>query len=163
MTLRRVTVTSVNWEEKTMDAVDLIDDLEHFDIKLGMGSIFKRPAIDSLALVAMIGKEAVDTILIDAVSLDEIEITDKTGFKLSLKEGKMTINGDQFSGIVKAPELKKQVDKNTAVLKAIQDAITQWVTVPNDGGAAFRGLLSAVPGMQRADLGNIENENIKHG
>jgi hypothetical protein len=163
MILRRVIAKEIDWDAKTMTATDLIDDLDHYDIRLGIGYQFTRPALGSLCLVAIIGKSDVDTILMDAVEVEEIEITDKTGFKWHLNEGKLAINGDAFKGIVKAPELKAQIDKNTAILNALQQAFQSWVVVPNDGGAALKTAVAAIPAMQRADLANIENENITHG
>jgi hypothetical protein len=163
MTLRRVKVSAVDWEAKTMDAIDLVDDLEHYDIRLGMGAIFIRPAIDTLCLIALIGKEVVDTILIAAAEIEQIEITDKTGFKVDLNEGKMTINGDAFGGIVNAKELKQQVDKNTALLQRMQQVFSAWTPVPSDGGAALKAQVTQFTSMPRADLSNIENKNISHG
>jgi hypothetical protein len=163
MVMRRVVVKEVNWEEKTMTATDLIDDLDHFDIRLGIGAMYRRPTVGSLAIIAIIGKETVDTILMECASIDQLEVTDQTGFKVDLNEGKMTVNGDAFSGIVKAPELKSQIDKNTEIIKQIQQAFMNWTPVPNDGGAALKTAVTALTSLQRADLSNIENELIKHG
>jgi len=163
MTLRRVVVTSVDWEAKTMDATDFIDGLEHLDIRLGLGFMNVRPAIESLALIAMIGKEQVDTLLIDCEAVEQIEFQDLTGFKLDLNEGKMTLNGDAFAGLVKGPELKKQVDKNTAILEKIQQVFNSWTPIPSDGGAALKAQVTQFTSLQRANLSDIQNENIKHG
>lgn len=163
MVMRRVVVKEVNWDEKTMTATDLIDDLDHFDIRLGIGSMYRRPTVGSLAIIAIIGKEAVDTILIECASIDQIEMTDRTGFKVDLNEGQLTLNGDAYSGIVKAPELKTQIDKNTEILKQIQLAFQNWSPIPEDGGAALKAVVTAFTSLQRADLSNIENEVIKHG
>jgi hypothetical protein len=163
MILRRVKVTEVNWEEKTMTAIDLLDNLEHLEVRLGMGSVIRRPAIESLALIAIIGKEDVDTIMIDCDVLEQIELTDQTGFKVDLNAGQMTVNGDSFSGIVKAPELKEQIDKNTKILELIQQVFNSWTPIPEDGGGALKSLVNQFTSLQRADLSNIENQVIKHG
>lgn len=163
ITLRRGIVKDVDWDKKTMTVTDLVENLDHFDVRLGLGFMNVRPAYNSLVIIAVIGNKDVDTLLIDAQSVEQIEYQDSTGFKLDLNQGKMTINGDSFSGLVKAPELKSQVDKNTAILQAIQNALQSWSPQPLDGGAELKALTSTIPSMQRADLDNIENQNIKHG
>jgi len=157
-----VEVKSVDWEEKTMVATGQENGLDYDDILLGLGNTFRKPVVKSMAIIGIINNSAA-AYMIDCEEVDEIEIIDKTGFKWHLKDGQLTINGDAFGGLVKAPELKTQVDKNTAVLKAIQEAFTNWVTAPNDGGAALKALAGTFTSLQRADLSGIENETIKHG
>lgn len=163
MTLRRATVKEVDWNTKSMTCIDLVDGLEHLDVRLGLGFMNIRPVIGSLVIIGIIGKNDRDTILINAVEIDQIEYQDKTGFKVDLNEGIMTINGDDFKGIVKAPELKKQIDKNTAILKKIQQVFTNWVPVPSDGGAALKSQVTQFISLPTANLENIENQKIKHG
>lgn len=90
-------------------------------------------------------------------------VNDGNGYEVKLNDGTLTLNGDQFGGLIKVNELTTQIDKNTAILQAIQTAITSWTPVSNDGGAAFKAVLAAVPSMQRANLSNIKNDKIKHG
>jgi hypothetical protein len=156
-------VKSVDWDKKTMTATGIIDDLDFFDVLLGLGSINRKPSLQSKCLIGIVNNNTAAAFLIECEEIEEIEISDKTGFKLVLNNGNLTINGDKFGGIVDAIELKKQVDKNTAVLEAIQTAFQSWVTVPNDGGAALKGIASSFINLAVADLSNIQNEKIKHG
>lgn len=156
-------VKEVDWDKKTMTATGVIDGCDFFEVNLGIGSINRNPTIGSKCIVGIINNNAADAFLIECESVDEIEISDATGFKLVLKDGKMTINGETFGGIVNAIELKKQVDKNTAVLEAIKTAFQNWMPVPNDGGGVLKGLSSAFTSLDTADLSNIENDKIKHG
>lgn len=156
-------VQSVHWENRTMVVKDLIDDLEFFDVLLGLGSVNINPVKGSLCLIGVILNNDAQTFLISATEIEGIEIIDKTGFKVYLNNGKLTLNGESFEGLVKAPELKLQIDKNTKILKMIQQAFSSWVTSPNDGGAALKALSNQFTGLQRADLSNIKNETIKHG
>lgn len=156
-------VKEVDWDKKTMTATGVIDGCDFFEVNLGIGSINRNPTIDSKCIIGIINNNAADAFLIECESVDEIEISDATGFKLLLKDGKMTINGEAFGGIVNAIELKKQVDKNTAVLEAIKTAFQNWMPVPSDGGAALKGLTTGFVSMDTADLSNIENDKIKHG
>jgi len=173
-TVFTATVKSIDEAAKTISVTD-VDDLQFNDVRLSAAeddkkSLFIIPKVGSSVLVAMIGND-INTLFVTKVNevekivgvVKELDIEDETGFKLHLKDGLMTINGDQFSGIVKAPELKTQVDKNTAILQAIQNAISGWTVIPEDGGAAFKTALASVPSMPRANLSNIENTKVKHG
>lgn len=154
---------SVDWNAKKMVATGLVDNLDYQDIILGNGFEFKRPVVGASCLLGIIQNNAAMTYLIDANEIDEFLIIDKTGFKLHLKEGKLSLNGEQFGGLVNAKELKIQIDKNSQAIKAIQQILNSWIPAPNDGGAALKSLVSSFTGLQTADLTNIENEKIKHG
>ncbi|MBV7268367.1 hypothetical protein [Winogradskyella luteola] len=156
-------VESVDWNNRTMVVKDLIDDLEFFDVILGLGSVNIKPVLGTLCLIGVILNNDAQTFLISANEIEGIEIIDKTGFKAYLNNGKLTLNGENYEGIVKAPELKLQIDKNTKILQMIQQVFSSWVTSPNDGGAALKGLSGQFTSLQRADLANIKNETIKHG
>lgn len=156
-------VKEVDWNKKTMTATGVVDDCDFHAVNLGIGSINRKPTIGTKCIIGIINNNIADAFLIECESVDEIEISDKTGFKLLLKGGVLTINGDALGGIVNATELKVQVDKNTAVLKAIQTAFESWTPVPNDGGAVLKGLAAAFTTLETADLSNIQNDKIKHG
>jgi hypothetical protein len=157
-----VTVKEINWEEKTMTAIGLLNGLEYHDVLLGLGSVDMRPKIGTSALVGAIHNGAA-CFMISCEEVDEIELTDGTGFKVSLNNGLLLINGDSLGGIVNAKELKTQCDKNTLILEKIQTVFNSWVTVPNDGGASLKALVTQFTALNRSDLSNIENTKIKHG
>lgn len=154
---------SVDWDSKTMVATGQIDDLDYEEVLLGNGFEFKKPTIGTICLLGIIQNNAAMVFLIDAAEVEEYLITDKKGFKLNLKEGKLTLNGDSLGGLVKAKELKTQIDKNTDAIKELQNVLNSWVPVSQDGGAALKNLLSAFVSKPTADLNNIENETIKQG
>lgn len=153
----------IDWNKKTMTCTGVIDSLDYFEVLLGLGSEFKKPKIGCKCLIGIIGNNESNAFLIYAEELDEIEITDSTGFKYHLKEGVLRLNGDNLGGIVNAIELKNQVDKNTELLEAIKNAFQSWIPVPEDGGAALKASSSSFVGLPTADLSNIQNEKIKHG
>jgi hypothetical protein len=69
-----------------------------------------------------------------------------------------------YGGLVKAPELKIQLDKTNEVVNAIVNALTTWTPVANDGGAALKTAATATIGTKVVgDYSNIENEDITHG
>lgn len=157
-----VKVSEVDWEEKTMTAIGENNALEYFDVVLGLGAINVKPKIGTLALVGAIHNGEA-CFMISCEEIEEIELIDQSGFKVNLNDGLLLINGEEFGGIVNAKELKKQVDKNTLILEKMQTAFTNWIPVPNDGGASLKGLVASFVSLQRADLSDIENTTIKHG
>lgn len=156
-------VKSVDWEKKTMVATGVVDDLDYHDILLGLPSEYKKPVVGSKCLIGMIENNQVNAVLIYADEIEAVLITDKTGFKIYLNNGQLELNGNSFSGIVKAPELKNQLDKNTFILEKIQNVFRQWTPIPEDGGAALKSLVNEFINLDRADLSGIENDKIKHG
>lgn len=156
-------VKSVDWDKKTMVATGLVDDLDFFDVNLGIGSIYKKPKVKTKCLIGIINNNIADAFLIECDEIEILEIIDETGFKIVLKDGLLTFNGDQFGGLVNAKELKLQVDKNTLIIQKMQEVFTTWTPVPQDWGFALKSLVSLFTNLQRADLSNIENEKIKHG
>jgi hypothetical protein len=157
-----VKVQSVDWEEKTMIAIGQLNGLEYFDVVLGLGAVNIKPKLGTLALVGAIHNGEA-CFMISCEEMEEFELTDQSGFKLSLNNGLLLINGENYGGIVNAKELKKQVDKNTLILEKIQTVFSSWVPVPNDGGASLKASVTAFTSLQRTDLANIENTTIKHG
>lgn len=157
-----VKVSSVDWEDKTMVGIGENNGLEYFDVLLGLGAINVRPKLETLALVGSIHNGEA-CFMISCEEIEEIEWIDKTGFKLSLNNGLLQFNGNQYGGIVNAIELKTQVDKNTEILNQIQTVFKNWMTVPNDGGASLKALVVDFTDLPRADLDNIQNTKITHG
>ena len=158
-----VKTKTVDWETKTMVATGVKDDLDFFDVILGLGSINLKPKVGSLCLIGIILNKEASVFLINAQEIEAYELVDSTGFKLELNEGLMTINGAAFSGLVKAPELKLQIDKNTKLLEKIKQAFNQWSPIPEDGGSALKGLSSSFTSLETANLDDIENPTVKHG
>jgi hypothetical protein len=71
---------------------------------------------------------------------------------------------NQLYSMAKTETLIEELNKTNAVLSAILTAINSWAPVPNDGGAAFKTLLtSALSGKQIGNYSGIKNENVKHG
>ncbi len=67
-------VTSVNWEEKTCEAVDLDTDLPFLDVSLGIGSMHIKPKIGSLILVGLVENSETKSFLLQAEEIEEYEI-----------------------------------------------------------------------------------------
>lgn len=77
---------------------------------------------------------------------------------------KISLNGENLSGIVKADELKTQLDKMSDRIDKMVNTFNGWVVLPNDGGAALATAMKTVIGtMVKEDFSNIKNDKVVHG
>ncbi|AOR29538.1 hypothetical protein FORMB_25210 [Formosa sp. Hel1_33_131] len=67
-------VVEVDWNNKTMTVKGLIDDLEFYDVLLGLGSVYKKPKIGAKCLIGLILNNEAATFLIEAEAVDELFI-----------------------------------------------------------------------------------------
>lgn len=83
--------TEIDWENKTMTAQGITDDLPYYEISLGLGAIARKPKIGSMCLIGMVENMEASNFLIDAEIIDEytLKVTDKISIQNeeeSLKE-----------------------------------------------------------------------------
>lgn len=171
----RATVLSVDKEKDTCEVEPLRGGANYYDVRLKAviasttTRVVSYPKEGSVVHISLIENNPSDTFVSLVSEIESVLIQNK-GNKIQVLsdetkiEGDLvTINGDSLGGIVKAKELKTQIDKNTALLNSIQTAFKSWVVAPSDGGAALKAAASAFINMPRANLSNIENDTIKHG
>ena len=88
-------VKEVDWDDKTFTAVAVRDDLPFYDVSLGLGSFYRRPAKDSLCLIGIIENADTDAFLIDAEAFDEA-VWHSGESKLTIKkQGFIVKQGDE--------------------------------------------------------------------
>lgn len=88
-------VENVDWVNKTMTVKSLLDDLEYFDVLLGVGSVYKKPVIGTKCLLGVIGNKASATFLIEAEAVEEITFkSDKSVFVIK-EEGFVVKQDDE--------------------------------------------------------------------
>ena len=125
-------------------------DASLFDVKLIAGTsatpLLITPVVGSTVIATFLSK---DTAFISLYS--EIE--------------SVQIMGDQFGGLIKIEELVKNLDKLTARVDGIIDAIKNGVPIPTDGGAGLQTTIKVALALlvDKEDFTTMENENIKHG
>lgn len=146
--LKWVTAEEVDWEDRTMTASG-DDDLKFFNILLGLGTVAVKPVIGTDCLIAI------------------VENDDATAFMLYANEAELiAYNGGENGGLTNTPELKTQLEKLTARVDGIIDAIKDPTVIPTaqDGGnalwALFKGLIAQI--TEKENFDNIENEKIRH-
>ena len=72
-------------------------------------------------------------------------------------EGKVTIDGDGYGGMVKSKELKTQLDKATARIDAIIDALENSATGSQDGGSLYKTNITTYLTANAADKEDYKN------
>lgn len=69
-----VEVKEVDWKEKTMIALGIEDDLEYYEVLLGLGSVDVKPKVGSNCLIGFINNSETLPFLIMADEVEEIDI-----------------------------------------------------------------------------------------
>lgn len=171
ITLQLCQVDSVSEDQWSCDCTPLDGAAPFLDVRIaasGSGhSIRIVPLIGSLALI---GEANGTAFLLKATEFNQVLITDKNGFNLELTEdglsieaAQVTLNNGQHGGLVVASRLVTEIAKNNQLLETIKNIFTNWVPVPQDGGAALKAVMvPALSPLPTADLSNIENEKVKH-
>jgi phage gp45-like len=87
------------------------------------------------------------------------------GWIICRENGTVELFGSGFGGIIKAGELKTQLAKMTARLDGVIAALQNSPTSPLDGGAAYKGAVSAALALlaAREDFAGIESDKVFHG
>lgn len=79
-------ISSVNWEEKTCEATDLDSHLPFLGVLLGIGSLYIKPKVGSLALLGIIENSDTKPFLLHAESIEAFEVnTEKASFTIDEK------------------------------------------------------------------------------
>ena len=79
-----VEVKEVDWDEKTMVALGIDDELEYYDVLLGLGSVNVKPKVGSNCLIGFINNSETLPFLIMADEVEEIDVNvDKCQFNIN--------------------------------------------------------------------------------
>lgn len=141
-------VESVDWANKTADVKDLSADLEVFDVLLGLGNDFMKPAVGSNCLCGIINNQDASAFIIYTESVEE-----------------RWISGNANGGLTITPILQQELAKLTARVDGIINAINGGVPVAQDGGTALLTSIKTALAtlVNKENFNNIENTKVKHG
>lgn len=152
--LRWAVVETVDWEEKTMTATGVADDLEYYDVQLGLGGLFFRPAVKSTVLIGIVEGNEAAAFLLSAGEIEKIEV--KTSVEVE-------IDGGENGGTVLSGALVEKLNRLEDDVNALKTAISGWAPVSMDGGAALKTALTSWTGRQLTKTArkDVENKKIK--
>ena len=127
--------------------------LEHKNVRLVCGfsqsstTMIIKPAVGSTVLVADLsnGKMRDGVVLM----VENVE--------------KVIFNGGELGGLIKIEELKTQLNKMTARIDGIINAIKGGVPISQDGGAALQtSIVKLLPTGQKEDFSSLEDPKFLH-
>lgn len=150
--LRWVEVRQVDRTARTMTAVGVADELEYYDIELGMGAATLFPVVGSVALVGIVEGQEAAAFLIAADRVERIELNAET---------EIVLNGGRQGGLVIAENVAEKLNNLERRLNELQQAVASWVIVPQDGGGALKTALAGWLSRSMAETQAAELENIK--
>lgn len=121
------------------------------------------PSVGSVVLCALVNNQATDAVVLSANNIEELSGEIK-GIKLSWTKDGIIINDGGNGGMTITPELKKQLDINTArvdkILNILKSQIASCSLQPNP---AWPGIITPViEAMQKENYEGIENSKVKH-
>ncbi len=141
-----VEVKEVDWDEKTMVALGIDDELEYYDVLLGLGSVDVKPKVGSNCLIGFINNSETLPFLIMADEVEEIDV--KTQFKVQL-------NISDKGLLIEAIDKPININSNNSMvsLSASGIDISSDRDIRLNGG--FEVLYNKVPGMPIIDISQI--------
>ena len=102
------------------------------------------------------------------LSEGDVCIYNQKGDRVWIKaDGTIKVEGDNVEmlgadeAFVKGTTAKPEMDKDQSLMDELQTAITAWVPVPMDGGAALKTALAAFLALPQADYSDILSDTIK--
>jgi hypothetical protein len=140
------TCKSANLQEGTMVAI--ADELEYYDVLLGLGGDLVEPMPDSRVLLGLVNNKREACVLLFAEATKVRHI-----------------NGDSWGGLVKADPVATKLLALEQDLNTIKQLVTSWIPVPNDGGASLKAQLIGWSAQTIATTSSAELQNpkVKHG
>jgi hypothetical protein len=121
------------------------------------------PRKGSSAICAMVNNTPTDYAVISVSDVEELS-GNIDGMKLSWTKDGITINDGGNGGLTITPELKKQLQRNTAridmIISILKNQITSVSLQPNP---AWAGIVTPLfEALQKEDYSSIENKRVKH-
>jgi hypothetical protein len=140
------TVKSVNWSKKTMVATGVADDLDYFDVLLGLGSVYRKPKNNTLVLIGIIENKEAAAFLIDAEEVEEI-----------------VFNGGYNNGLVNVEVNKTALNQLQSNINALKAAVaTAFGTYGADPSLATAATTVTSAVLTPINILQIEDTKFKH-
>lgn len=121
------------------------------------------PKEGSKVLCIIIENDPTDAYILNSTDIEEIS-GQIGGAKLNWTKDGFVLNGGEIGGLVKASELKTQLEKLTARVDGIINAIKTAVPVTGDGGAGLQTTMKAALALliEKESFASLENNKVKH-
>lgn len=156
------TVTAINDDDTivatTSDNV-MIDDVRLKSV-IKTGTKFTvTPAMNSNILIGRIeNSEEFIVVSVDEVKEVRVEINETS---IVADENGIVMNGGNLHGLVTRDGVKQQLNKIEQDITNLKEAMTAWVPVANDGGAALKSVTASWASSTLVQTVNNDVENTK--
>jgi len=167
--LTRATVKSIDTEKNTCICETIDDKSEivkvqfssYINAKLG---VFIIPKLQSVVTLSFYNKNEACIVKTSVLGSLKFVFEDDQQNEISffMDENGIVFNGGLLGGLVKVAEMTERFNDLESLHNTLQSNISSWTPVPNDGGAAFKTILSSgygietVPDSQESDFENDE-------
>lgn len=157
--------------------VELSEQVDLINVQLGANTNLKfgvvlLPAIESTVIVGFNSKT--DAHIVKFGLLSEIKVIfddrENPATQIIIKPNEILINSDlltfndgENNGLVKVQEMSDRLNELESLFTQLQTDFSSWVTVPQDGGAALKAILSAGFGIQvipNSKIDDFQNDKI---
>ena len=151
------TVKSVNETARTCVVEPIGDEADYDDVRLQATSsstvgVVLIPTVGSVVAVTFVNDTAGFVSLYTAID------------KLLIDTASTVFNGGDNDGLVKINDLVSQMNKTEKDINDLKTALSGWVSVPNDGGAALKTALTSFFGttLKLTVKKDMEDTKITH-
>lgn len=152
--LRWAKVKSIDWQDKTLEADGMSDGLPYYDVQLGAGGMWIRPAVGSMVLLGILEGQEAAAILLASEKIEMIEVDATIG---------IVMNGGENGGMVLSDKLTERLNVLESEINELKNGLAGWIPVAQDGGAALKTAISGWTGKQleMTVKEKLENKKVK--
>ena len=122
--------------------------------------LYIKPVLNSYVHLSFINN--LTGIITGYSEIEELDIT-VGGSSLNIIDGQVTFNGGSLGGLAVPSKVVTRLNNIEQDVNDLKTAFTNWVTVPNDGGAALKTITATWYGSQLTETqeSDIDNTEIK--
>lgn len=153
---------SVRYVDNDQFTIDVVDsyDVEYYNVRLrasidgSKSGLIIIPKVDSTVLVGLIGNSDSALYMVMASDVAEIKINCDN----------IKINDGENGPVLISQEIINDLNEVKQDINALKDVFSNWVTTPNDGGAALKSLATSWANEQLVDteLNDVTNPKLTH-
>lgn len=133
------TVSNIDEVKRICDVTPLGDEATRFDVRL-------QSAISKKVGIVLIPKDGSDVIISFMNKTQAFVSLTSTLEKILIDTDLVQFNGGDNKGLVNVVDLVSKLNTLENDLNTLKTALSSWIPVPNDGGAALKTLITTFAG-----------------